>query len=442
MTTRQLRPYQDEAVRFLNRNPHAGLFVDMGLGKTAAALHSAVSKVPRPVLLVGPIRVVETVWAAEAALWGPTQGLTFSLLRGKPKDRRAALATPADIYLVNPELLEEVLDNPESDKFNTLVIDESSQYKNPSTARFKTLRKHLQRFSNRIILTGTPSPNSLLDLWSQIFILDRGARLGKSFYGFRARFFYQTDYMGYSFAPRQGADEEISRLISDIVLRIEAKGNLPPRETIVNKVMVQLPTEARALYDRMARVAFAELGEKKTITAINAAAGLMKLRQIASGFVYDDQDAVQEVHREKIKALQEIIDETGSPIIVVYQFLHELAALQKALPSGVMFGSDKVAPWNRGEIPLMFLHPKSGGHGVNLQDGGHTMAVYSGSFSQEEMSQTFARIDRQGQKHPVVFHHLMAEDTVDELILEVLSEKTYNQSLLLERIKSYAAANR
>jgi SNF2 family DNA or RNA helicase len=438
--TRKLRPYQEASLKFIEAHPTAGLFMDMGLGKTAVVLHAIADFLPKPVLLVGPIRVVETVWRTEALAWPRTQGLTFSLLRGTPKARIAARATPADVYLVNPESLKEVLEDPAM-KFATLVIDESSQYKNPSTQRFKLLRKHLDKFSRRIILTGTPTPNSLLDLWSQIFLLDKGARLGRSFYGYRGRYFFQTDYMGYTFAPRQEAEAAVTRVVSDIVLRVEAKGNLPPREVLTNRVIVQLPTEARSLYKRMADDAFALLASS-TLTAANAAAALMKLRQIASGFVYDDDGATVAVHTEKIKALQEIVEETGSPIIVVYQFLHELAELRKAFPDAEVFDSDKVDPWNRGEIPLMFLHPKSGGHGVNLQDGGHTMVVYSGSFSQEEMSQTFARIDRQGQQNPVVIHHLIAEDTVDELILEVLFEKTHNQSILLERIKQYALAYR
>lgn len=430
---RTLRPYQREAVDFLLRVPTAGLFIDMGLGKTAATLH-ALLELPKPVLLIGPIRVIENVWRQEAKEWPETSGLKFSLVRGTPKEREKALEAEADIYLVNPELMEQAL---KARKYRTLVVEESSQFKNPSTKRFKLLRKYLKDFEHRIILTGTPSPNSLMDLWSQVYILDRGIRLGSSFYAFRNRYFYPADYMGYTYEPHAGAEEAITKAISDIIFRVEAKGVLPPREVLKNKIYVTLPPSARKKYDQMAKEAFTKLAES-TVTSATAAATLMKLRQMASGIVYDDEGGASLLHNEKIKAVESILAETGSPVVLVYQFKHELAELKKAFPQGREFESSLMDDWNRGKIPLLFLHPQSGGHGLNLQHGSHTMIIYSASFSYEHMSQTMARIDRQGQEFPVVFHFLIAKDTVDELILRVLENKETVQANVLKLIKEYA----
>jgi SNF2 family DNA or RNA helicase len=435
----KLRPYQVAGIDYLKKNPCAGLFIDMGLGKTAIALHAFLF-FGGPILLVGPIRVIETVWEAEAKKWPATKNLTFSLVRGSKSAREQALKAEADVYLVNPELLPEAL---EARAYGALVIDESSMFKNPSTKRFKLVRKHLKKFSRRVILTGTPNPNSLMDLWSQIFILDLGQRLDTAFFRFKQRFFMQLDYMGYKFGPRDGATEKVTELISDIIYRVEAEGNLPAREVIENIVPIELPVPVRRIYREMERQAFIDLGKETTITAVNAAAAMMKLRQLASGFIYDDDHSVQPVHREKIDALESILDETGSPVIVVYHFQHELAALQKRFSYGVTLDKGwSQEAWDAKEIPLLFLHPASGGHGLNLQYGSHTMVIYSASFSYEQMAQTRARIDRQGQLAPVIFHFLRAIDTVDDLLLEVLEAKKISQATVLSMVKEYADARR
>lgn len=434
---REFRDYQDEGIDFIVDNPFSGLFIDMGLGKTGLVLH-ALLELPGPTLLVGPIRVIETVWRKEADQWPATKlrGFRFSLIRGKPKERAKALAQDADIYLVNPELLEEVLAS--GKVFHNLVVDESTLFKNPSSARFKLLRKHLHKFTRRIIMTGTPTPNSLLELWSQIFLLDRGERLDTAFGRFKQKYFYQADYHGYSFLPHDWAREKIVEEISDIVYRVSAEGALPPREVIRNIVHTPLPDEAWKTYKQMERLAFSQLDEETVVTAATAAVVSMKLRQLASGFVYDENGEPYQVHSEKIKAVKSILEETGSPVILIYQFIHELEALRKAFPQGVVFESEHEEAWNRGEIPLLFLHPQSGGHGLNLQYGGHTMIVFSASFSLEQMAQVMARIDRQGQIFPVVFHFLVATGTIDELLIEVLDTRARDQSEVLRMLKAYA----
>ncbi len=419
----------------------SGIFADMGVGKTALTLH-AMLQLPKPILLLGPIRVVEGVWAAEAALWPETQALTFSLVRGAPKARSVALSAPADVYPTNPEMVPSVFEDKNCPKFKTLVVDESSMYKNASTSRFKTLKKLLPLFDRVVILTGTPSPNGLMDLWGQIYLLDQGERLGKNQYSFKAKYFEQKDYMGFVYEPRLGAMEAVTDKFTDLVMRIDAKDYLPPRSVVHNKVMLDLPPSARKIYESMKKDAFAKITEDTGVSAVNAVAALMKLRQVASGFIYNDDGEVEQLHSEKIDALQEIVEETGSPIIVLYNFNHELEGLKKAFKKAVVFDASKIKDWNEGKIPLMFLHPGSSGHGVNLQHGGHTMVIYSSSFSQEQMSQAMARIDRQGQTDVVVFHYLMVRDSVDELIFETLSDKSHNQNSILKRIKEYASRNR
>jgi SNF2 family DNA or RNA helicase len=433
----KLRDYQVEGVEYLKAHPHAGLFIDMGLGKTAIALHAFVD-FPKPIILVGPIMVIETVWETEAKKWDMTKGLTFSLVRGSPRERSEALEAEADIYLVNPELLPEAL---EARTFKVLAIDESSMFKNPSTKRFKKLRKYLKHFERRNIYTGTPNPNSLMDLWSQIFILDLGQRLDTAFFRFKSKFFEQLDYMGYKFGPREGATEKVTKIISDLIFRVELEASA--EKPIENIIDIELPLAARKIYKEMERRAFVDLGKEKTITAVNAAAALMKLRQVASGFVYDDDHEVKQIHTGKLDALEMILEGTGSPVIVVYHFQHELAALKKKFPHGVSLEKGWTQKeWDNKEIPLLFLHPQSGGHGLNLQYGSHTMVIYSASFSFEQMAQTRARIDRQGQITLPVFHFLRAVDTVDDLLLEVLEAKKISQATVLSMVKEYANARR
>lgn len=432
---RELRDYQEKGLDFVVSKPHAGLFVDMGLGKTAISLH-AFLELPKPILLVGPIRVIESVWRQEAKIWPGTTKIRFSLLRGSPTQRKAAAEVPADVYMVNPELLEEAL-QARSD-YKTLLVDESTMFKDPSTKRFKGLRKHLRRFARRLILTGTPTPNGLLDLWAQIFLLDMGERLGTSFNKFQQTYFYPTGYQGYKFAPHDWAREAILQKVSDIIFRMSAKDALPPRKVIKNIIRFEMPPSAKTIYRDLEREALARITQDDTVSGSSAVVVMAKLRQVASGFVYDDDQKPMTIHLEKIKVVQEILEQTSEPVILLYQFRHELAALQKAFPQGKIFESDLVEPWNAGEVPLLFLHPQSGGHGINLQYGGHTMIIFTSSFSLEQMSQAMARIDRQGQTAPVIFHHLVASGTVDELLLEVLDQKADNQAEVLRLIKEYA----
>lgn len=440
MSNRELRPYQELGRDFAQENKSAGLFMDMGLGKTAVILH-ALADLPGPTLLVGPLRVVETVWHREALEWEATERMSFSLIRGTPKQREKAMLLPADVYLVNPEMLEYVLTHGDCPTFRNLVIDESTLFKNPSTKRFKLIRRHLRMFERRILATGTPTPNSLMDLWSQIFILDGGERLGTAFGKFQRKYFYTTDFQGYKWEAHDWAQEEILGLCKDVLYRISAKDVLKRDEPFHNPIVLDLPPKAQRLYDEMAKNAFLTISKQETLSAATAAANLMKLRQMASGFSYTDEEGTVQIHTAKVDALREIVESSqGRPLIVVYQFNHELEALQKAFPKGWVFTAELQDDWNEGAIPILFLHPQTGGHGLNLQYGGSEMVIFSSTFSYEQITQVMGRIDRQGQENPVVFHHLIARGTVDELLKEVIDGKSKNQASVLAMIKEYADA--
>lgn len=453
----QLRPYQAKAIEHMLSHPQGGLFLDMGLGKTASAL-TAIYEFNRfgvgATLVVGPIRVIETVWRQEAKLWEHTQNLTFSLIRGNAKQREEALKVQANIYLVNPEhlvwLFEYFGENPMP--FEVLMIDESSMFKDISTKRFKSLRHQVGKFQRRYILTGTPTPNKLLELWPQVFLLDEGKRLGTSFTRFKARFFQPVDRWGYKVEPREGAKERIYELIADLVLRMDAKDYLDLPEVIHNRVETPLDKETMRIYREVEDQAFSSLDSMTRITAMNVMGSLIKARQVANGVVYTEfgdgkSEAVTKtkvLHHEKLNAAREIVDETGSPVIIVYNFRHELDLLKEAFkdlnPVTLVDEKDAskvVNDWNAGKIQVLFLHPQSGGHGLNLQEGGHTMIWFGLTFSYEQYAQTIARINRQGQTKPVVIHTLIAPGTVDVLLEKVLESKKAEQDDLFTYLKNY-----
>jgi len=460
---KDLRPYQARAVEFVKKEAMCGLFMDMGLGKTAVTL-TAITDLIRDgeaerVLVVGPIRVIETVWRQEAAEWAQCQGLVFSLVRGTPAQRVKALETPAHIYLINPENLVWLLDqiaeaghNP----FDTLVIDESSKFKNGTTQRFKRLRNHVKTFKRRILLTGTPSPNSLMDLWPQMFIMDNGARLDTSFGRFRNRYFHPTDKYGYEWKANSDAFDTITQKIEDITLRLQASDWLDLPEQVENVVHVTLPPAALRAYKAMEDDLAAILSGTK-VTAVNSAAAFGKCHQIANGALYlpnEDPDdprpnaGWEEVHDAKLEALAEMVDEIGEPVLIAYHFQHDLARLRKLFPDAPVMGrgsnrkpEDVIAEWNRGQHHVMLLHPGSAGHGLNLQHGGRHIIFFSlppGSL--ENHDQVIARIGparRAGKKDPTVVHYLVAEDTVDMAILGLLRSRAKGQNAFLGALREY-----
>jgi SNF2 family DNA or RNA helicase len=462
------RPYQSRALRHVLDHPCCALFLDCGLGKTAVVLEAVARLIDRAevraALVVAPLRVCELVWPAEVAKWDSTAGMVVSAVHGKgPNQRRAALTPGADLYVINyeniPWLADWMTEHPKAIPFDALVWDESSKMKSHAARRFKRMKPLLFRFHRNIILTGTPMPKAYMDLWSQFYLLDRGLRLEPFFTRFRSDYFNQTDYMGYTYELRPGSKERIEAKIADITLALSADDHLRMPALIVNRVLVPLPGSLREKYETLERDLFVEI-ESLEVEAVNAAALLGKALQLTSGAMYRaqafDTDGKplrrewEPVHTAKVDALREIVEESqGQPILALYWYKPELAILRKAFPKApTLDGSAEAvakleAEWNAGRIPLMFAHPMSTGHGLNLQHGGHILVFLTlPPFNAELYQQTVARLRRQGQAHPVVVHHLICPGTVDEASEASIATKGDRQRGLMAALRDYAAKAR
>lgn len=464
-----LRAYQWRALKFVIDNLFSALFLDLGLGKTIAVL-SAVKhffykkKLTKPVLLIAPLRVIKSVWRQEALKWSHTRKLTFSLVHGSAKQRMQALARPAHVYLVNPEGVKWLIEyytrlaRGNSDRFKVLwpfemlVVDESTMFKTGATQRFKALKKVLPLFARRVILTGTPAPNSLMQLWSQMFIVDLGARLGTTFTGFRDRFFQQADYMGYSYELREGAKEYIDNLLRKVVLRLEDKDwlDLPP--LVKAYINVDLPPAAMDMYEKFEKEMFLEL-DTAEVEAMHAASLTNRCHQIANGAIYalDKETADKDwypLHDAKLEAVKEYIEEIGNErAIIAYTFKHDLARLQSILPDVPVLTPKNteriVDEWVEGKHQFVFAHPQSAGHGINnLQVNCRRVLFFSIPWSGEAYVQLIGRVGparRTGERDATIVHHVVANRTVDHAIIEALERKSTTQRALLDALKTYRA---
>lgn len=436
-------------------NLSAGLFADPGTGKTASTLDFInqywwkAKNNPR-VLVVAPLRVCYSVWPREIAKWENLQHLKWIILHGKGKEEKAK-RDGFDVYLINAENIFWLLEDEELvSRFDVLVIDESSKFKNSSSKRFKALRKKLKHFDRRVILTGTPSPKSVEDLWSQIYVLDNGAALGKSKSAFRAAYGHTDTFRGFhEWTPHPGALTTIYKRIAGSILRISAEDHLDLPPLVENDVLVDLPPSALKIYNDAERELFAEIeGVPMLIPSRSVAYG--KCRQIAGGYLYAPQGPVA-IHSEKLEAVKELVGELqGKPVLVLYHYRHELAALRGAFPTAPIIGSgvtaqesDRIAEhWNRGAFPLLFGHPQSMGHGLNLQGGGNDMIWFTLTDSLEDYLQTVRRLYRQGVVGQVRVHRLIASGTVDEAVRDRLVEKEGTQKSLLDFLAQYKDAKK
>lgn len=463
-----LRKYQRRATRFMKNNPESGLFLDMGLGKTTTVL-TALSDLfdsgdVSRVLVVGPLRVVQGVWAQEGRKWEHLEHLTFNLIHGSERERLRSLASKADIHLINVEnfrWLLYVLKHMARRKgydwpYDTLIIDESSMFKSAGSKRFTTLRHMLGRFTRRHILTGTPTPNGLIDIWSQVFIVDQGKRLGTSVTRFKDRFFTRGGYEDRQIFEDKDAATKVANLISPCILTMRAEDwlDLPP--LIKSEVWVDLPMRARTTYDKMEKEMFIEL-DQGVSEAAHKASAMSKCHQIANGAVYHTQEEDYEgdktweiVHDAKIDALKEILEGTGSNILVAYYFGHDLVRLRKAFPKAPCIKDAKnqreltklLADWNAGKHRLMFIHPQGAGHGLNLQDGGNHLVFFSLLFGHEPYSQVIERIGpaRQvGKAKRVIVQHILVRNTVDEALLASQRKKHDNERGFIASLQEYRA---
>ena len=432
-----LHDYQQQAVKHLHEHPRAGLFLDMGLGKTAIVL-SALEPHHLPALVIAPKRVAEHVWPAERDKWRPD--LRLAVAAGTAARRRYLLEAGADITVISRDNLADAVGGP----WRTIIVDESSSMKNKTTKRWRAASKLAKAAEHVWLLTGTPSPNGLLDLWAQAALLDQGERLGKTLTGYRERYFsVETMINGHpvKWRPKPGAPERIQTLLSDVCLSMESRLDLPPATH--NRVEVPLAPAHRRLYDTLKKDLVAWMDNGGEVAAANAAVATGKLSQLTAGFLYPDPDDPDdliglptELHTSKMDALAEVIEGTGSPVLVFYRFRHELERLKK-IPGAVPIDYHPlvIPRWNAGKIPVLLAHPASAGHGLNLQHGGHTIVWTTPTWNAEEYAQANARLNRQGQTHPVVIHHLISPGTVDGLILDRLAGKLSAQDALLEALR-------
>ena len=326
-----------------------------------------------------------------------------------------------------------------------VVIDELSSFKNSQSQRFKALKKVSPLFKRFVGLTGTPAPNSLMDLWGQMYFVDGGERLGKTLGIFKQQFFYaaardpKNSYVVFKYGLQDGAEEEIFKRISDVSVSMKSVDYLEMPERIDNKIMVKMDSKARAKYDELEREKILEFEDQDVaVVAKNAAALTQKLLQYSNGAAYDDAQGVQYFHDEKVKALEEIIDEAnGQPVLVFYSFKHDLERLKKKFKDAkTLDDEDAIYHWNNGDIPILLAHPASAGHGLNLQDGGHIIVWFGLTWSLEGYLQANARLHRQGQTNTTIIHHIMTEDTHDERVYDVLQGKDEGQNALLKAIKA------
>lgn len=436
-----LHNYQHKAIDFVMREKRCMLALDMGLGKTVSTLTAVCDLLDgfaiQKVLVIAPLRVANTVWAKEVANWEQLKGLKVSVCTGTESQRNQGLMKTADIYVINRENVEWLVGNQKKWSFDCVVIDESDSFKSHSSKRFKALRKVLPDTAYMVLLTGTPSPNGLGDLWAQMYLIDFGQRLGRTVTAFRDRFF-DKDFFGHKYTLRAGAAEKIHALISDKVLSMSAEDylELPDRIDLIERVT--LPDIDA--YTDFEKSLFASFPEGEEIEAVNGAALAGKLLQWANGAAYiDAHKNFVDIHSAKLDALSDIIENnSGENILVAYNYQHDLTRLQARFPSGVLLDKDPetVAKWQRGEIKLMFAHPQSAGHGLNLQSGGCLSIWFGLCWSLGHYQQFNARLHRQGQTRPVRIIHIIATGTIDERVMAVLSEKGAVQNNLLKALKS------
>ena len=438
LTRANLHPYQMELINRAKSIPNVGLFLPPGLGKTTTTLTIIAEQFTGKTLIIAPKRVAETVWEQETKKWSHLKHLRVSKIMGTPSQRLSALTSPADIYLINLENVSWLCDVQPKLVFTNLVIDESSRFKDPSTKRFKALKKHLKGFQRRVILTGTPTPQGMGDLWSQVGILDLGERLETSLTRFRDKYM-QPDQMNrhtrvvYSWRLKDGAKDVITKKIEDICFSLKAEDylTLPPCTSVFHPV--EIDNHLRSKYNELRKDMVADIAGEQ-ITAPTAAALANKLLQFTSGAIYNEDGEAQEVHTAKLEYLESIMEESSSPTLVFYHFKHSLQRIREAFPYAVVLDDDNIEAWRRGQIRMLLAHPQSGGIGLNLQcNVGETAQTvwYDLPWSSENYIQANARIYRQGQEKPVIIHHLVLYNSIDEHVVKVLEGKINLQEALM-----------
>ena len=437
-----LHSYQERGVEHIIEVPKSALFLEMGLGKTVTTL-TAIDELMwdkfhiKKVLIIAPLRVANTVWHTEAKNWEHTKGLTFSIVTGNLDNRNKALQRSADIYVINRENVKWLVER-YKDKFpfDMVVIDESSSFKSHSSQRFKALKKVLHKITRMVLLTGTPASNGYMDLWSQIYLLDGGTRLGRNITSFKSNYFV-SDFMGYNFTLREGAEERIQDKINPLILSMQSKDYLELPDLIPTVLGNKLEGALLKQYKAFEKDMMVSLTKEDKVTAMTAATLSNKLLQFCSGNVYDEKGIVHSIHNLKIDTLKEIIDENPNDnVLIAYNYKHELSALQDAFPDAVTLDKEgkAVEAWNKGRIKILLAHPASAGHGLNLQHGGSLCVWYGFTWSLELYQQFNARLHRQGQTEKVRLMHI-AVGEIEEHLMKALAKKDATQDELLKSLK-------
>lgn len=443
--------YQAFAIEYIETHPAAAVLLDMGLGKTVITLTAIANLLfdsfqAHRVLVIAPLRVARDTWPAEIQKWDHLKMLTWSVIIGTQPERMAALRKQADIYLINRENTQWLIESSGMPfDYDMVVIDELSSFKSWQAKRFKSLMK-VRPFVKRVVgLTGTPSSNGLMDLFAEFRLLDMGQRLSR-FIGQYRNAFFKPDRMNgpivYSYKPLPGAEEEIYRRIGDITISMKACGHLKMPELITTNYEVDMSPNEREHYEALKQELVLSLPDGE-ITAANAAVLTGKLLQLSSGAIYSDDGSIIQIHDRKLDALEDIIEGmNGRPLLVGYWFKHDLQRIiQRLTDVGILYerldSEASLKRWNAGQIQVGLAHPASTGHGLNLQDGGNTICWFSPTWSLELYQQMNARLYRQGQKaETVVITHIVTKGTVDSRVLKALAEKDRIQEALIDAVKA------
>lgn len=442
-------PYQQYCIDSITYNRAVGLFLDMGLGKTVITLTAVHElrynrwEVSKP-LIIAPKKVAEATWTTEAAKWDHLKMMRIVPVLGTVQQRLRALATPADAYVINRENVQWLVEHfKNSWPFDMVILDESSSFKNPSSKRFKAMKLVRSRIKRIVELTGTPSSNGLEDLWAQIYLLDEGARLGKTMGAYRDRYFIpgkRNRTTIFSYTPKDGSFDMIKQAISDICISMKAEDYLTLPDVIFNDIPVALDAAAAKAYSQLENDLLLQVDENM-ITAQSAGVITGKLLQLCNGAIYDEDRNAVKIHDCKVDAFLELVEQlNGQHALVFYNFQHDrdrlLEALSKySLRVRVYSQAKDEVDWNNGEIDILLAHPASCGYGLNLQQGGYNAVWFGLTWSLEQYEQANKRLHRQGQEHPVVIHHLVVQSGMDAAVLEALTGKVDMQNALMDALR-------
>lgn len=437
--------YQEYAIRYIETHPISALLIDMGLGKTSITLTAIRNLLfdsfeVCKVLVIAPLRVAKNTWTDEIKKWEHLSTLTYSLIVGNENERLSALNEKADIYIINRENVDWLV-NKSGYKFDfdMVVIDELSSFKNHQSKRFKSFMKVRPLVKRIVGLTGTPSSNGLMDLFAEFKILDMGKRLGYFIGQYRNTYFKPDKMNGpivYSYKPLPNAENAIYEKIYDITVSMKANEYLKMPELLTSNYVVELTNSEKNQYDEMKKSLVLEITDGE-ITASNAASLSNKLCQLSNGAIYDDDQNIVEIHDRKLESLEDIIESmNGKPLLIAYWYRHDLERIKSRFSVREIKTSEDISDWNDGKIPVALIHPASAGHRLNLQNGGSTLVWFGLTWSLELYQQANARLYRQGQKNTVVIQHIITKGTIDEQILKALQKKNKTQADLIDAVRA------